>query len=102
MEAESLWSTNIAIGRFTARLTWNICSSTSRLGFSRSMRMTSGSMAVDVREEIRGFIQPQHLRESGLAQPVGEDRRPHRVFVDDHDFQRGSMGARQRRSQAAG
>ena len=29
----------------TARLIWNICSSTSRLGFSRSIRMTSGSIA---------------------------------------------------------
>jgi Bacterial regulatory proteins, tetR family len=44
-EAASLWSTNMAIGRRTARLTWNICSSTSRLGFSRSIRMTSGSSA---------------------------------------------------------
>ena len=44
IEAASLWSTNMATGRFTARLTWNICSSTSRLGFSRSIRMTSGSM----------------------------------------------------------
>ena len=43
IEAASLWSTNMAIGRRTARLTWNICSSTSRLGFSRSIRMTSGS-----------------------------------------------------------
>ena len=38
-------STNIAIGRRTQRDTWNICSSTSRLGFSRSMKMTSGSMS---------------------------------------------------------
>ena len=45
IEAASLWSTNIAIGRRTARLTWNICSRTSRLGFSRSIRMTSGSSA---------------------------------------------------------
>jgi hypothetical protein len=43
--AESLWSTNIAVGRRTARLTWNICSRLSRLGFSRSMRMMSGSSA---------------------------------------------------------
>ena len=32
-------------GRRTARDTWNICSSTSRLGFSRSMTITSGSRA---------------------------------------------------------
>src|ERR1700741_1140736 len=35
----------MATGGRTARLTWNICSSTSRLGFSRSIRMTSGSTA---------------------------------------------------------
>ena len=34
-----------ALLRRTARLTCNICSSTSRLGFSRSIRMTSGSKA---------------------------------------------------------
>ncbi len=45
IELNRSWSTNIAIGRFTARLTWNIASSTSRLGFSRSIRMMSGSTA---------------------------------------------------------
>ena len=35
----------MAIGRFTARESWNMFSSMSRLGFSRSMKMTSGSMS---------------------------------------------------------
>ena len=38
-------STNMAIGRFTARDSWNMFSSMSRLGFSRSMTMTSGSIS---------------------------------------------------------
>jgi hypothetical protein len=47
---------------------------------------------VDVRQQVRGFIEPQDLREPGLAQPVDQDRRAHRVLVDDHDFQRGIHG----------
>ena len=35
----------MAIGRFTARDSWNMFSSMSRLGFSRSMTMTSGSIS---------------------------------------------------------
>ena len=45
MEASSDLSTNMAMGRWMARVSWKMLSSMSRLGFSRSMTMTSGSIS---------------------------------------------------------
>jgi hypothetical protein len=39
----------MTIGRFTTRDSWNMFSSTSRFGFSRSMTITSGLISAMIR-----------------------------------------------------
>src|SRR5215475_11280419 len=75
----------MAMGRFTARLTWNICSSMSRLGFSRSIRMTSGSTAYT--RASRCAVSSMRPDMTSLAQAFLENRGAHGIRVDNDDFE---------------
>ena len=81
-------STNIAIGRRTLRDTWNICSSTSRFGFSRSMKITSGSTSTIRAQELR-VVADVMDREVAVAATLLRARRA-QAFLEN----RGANGVR--------
>ena len=78
----------MAIGRFTARDSWNMFSSMSRLGFSRSMTMTSGSISAMRRAMPVTSWMTVTLLMPGLPQAGLDDRGADAVFVDDQDGER--------------
>ena len=73
---------------FTARDSWNMFSSMSRLGFSRSMTMTSGLISAICARDAGDVVDDGHTLMAGLAQPRLDDRGADAVLVDDQDGER--------------
>jgi len=78
----------MAIGRLTARLIWNICSSTSRLGILQVDDDDVGIDAVDAGEQVGHLVETDDLREPSLVQSLLQDSGPDWVEVDDDDLER--------------
>ncbi len=92
MAAWSERSTNMAMGRFTARESWNMFSSMSRLGFSKIDEDDVGLDIGDAARDAGHVMDDGQVVVARLAQAGLDHRGPQAVFVDDEDREGGRPG----------
>ena len=85
--ALSLWSTNMATGRFTAAAHLEHLLEHVAAGIFQVDQDDVGIDRVDAREQVRCFGDTFDLSKPGLAQALFQDGRTDGTLIDDRDLQ---------------